>query len=153
MSGSARNWLGQSKWGLRASFAILAVIGAILLGSFVFDAHEIETVVTQNDVPLNCNRSTRTLWGHQPAQRDFVPEDERYDYCGLVWTEHGAFKLPHSYAMPLVQDSRKNLVQRLKEGCSYTLKVVGTGGAPSKDPNVSRKLGRIVRVLQEPPCA
>ena len=145
MIGGPQAWLGQTLWGRRIAYAICLALALFLLKTHVFGGYSFETAVTRIDVPLTCNRNTRGLLWRHPATRDFVPKDHRIDYCGLVWTEHGAFRLPHTHDMPLIQQSRKRLVGMLKPGCRYRIKVVGTRVMPSTDPGVERRLGKLVR--------
>ena len=145
-------WIGRSWVGRILAIVFLIFLAGVLLKDWVFERYTLTVEVRRVSLPVACNRATRGLFRRLPDQRDFVPEDAEYAYCGWVWTDHGPFKLPQSTAMPWIQTDRATLVHALKVGCRYEVKVIGTGPRPTPDARQPRQPGTIIRIKQALPC-
>ena len=152
MTGGPGAWLGQSRIGRIIALVILMGLSLYLARIWFFDRHTLTVEVIEAAVPAVCQRDRRGLLGRVPAKRDFVPADADHDYCGLVWTDHGPFKLPQTGALPIIQDSRAAILSQLREGCSFRVAVIGTGLRPTQDSQQRRKAGTIRRIYEALPC-
>lgn len=145
-------WLWRSRTGRIITVVFLLGLLVILGKGWWLDRHDVTVTIHDINLPVNCSRATVGLLGRHANERDFVPEDGDSFFCGLVWTDHGPFRLPESRAMPFVQTDRATLIAALKVGCTYKVRIVETATRPNRDPDQLRKSGRIIRILEQKGC-
>jgi len=135
----------------------IAIVALLLVASIPWlwnlaIGHTIEVKVVYVEAFANCYRSGPPA---SDVRLNPLSKNTRlmFGECGGVRTENGSYKLPSSAVRIGPMQSRETIIAKLKDGCTYRVRVVGFGG-PQDHPKTLFPNARqqIWRVLDEVSC-
>lgn len=134
------------------SSAATILVFSISYGYAFFFSHELVITVQKIDAPTVCHDGVSVL--HPRKYRSSVPEHSYGDFCGGILAENGRYFLPTSSEFLSPHMSRASLLETLKEGCDFHVKIVGFGPPFEASEGLTNRnshtLSRIIEVL---PCS
>ena len=115
----------------------LVVMAVVLLGTHykqLLLRSEVTVKVVENALPIRCYTQD-SLW-RIGTYRDARPAREGFGYCGVVMTDHGAFRVVENGDFVPGGMTRASIVESLRPGCTHEIEVYGTAPPPRRgDPS------------------
>lgn len=119
--------------------------------SVLFASEEIQIVVTKIDAPLRCREMSSFILGRRG--RSSVPEAGFGGYCGYVKTDPWVYVLPQTYDQRYLSESRASILSKLREGCTYTVRISGFGDVFRGGNQIGPLRHIISKVISEDGCS
>jgi len=140
----------KGKWLLLAVVA-LSIMGSVFLSQKGRSSHSHELIIHIEyvDAPAECLEGGR-FWRPR-SSRSSVPTRPGWDYyCGGIWAENGLYHLPTSAPLFSRHDTRGNLLDQLRPGCSYRVLISGRGAPFTVEEGYTNRSKHIISHILEP---
>ena len=118
--------------------------------SVLFASEQIRIVVKKIDAPLRCLETSSMLRGRRG--RSSVPEAGYGGYCGYVKTDPWVYVLPQTNDRRYLSESRASILSKLREGCTYTVRISGFGKVFVRGKQIGPFRHIISKVISEDGC-